>query len=198
MTKLLTPVIGRGAVALLLACLHGCHSGDTSRESMSSAAPASLAAVDRLPVSPPLPGDNDPAPASPAPRPEESTLGGQLSHEAMARPTGAVRSEDLVAALKSHGVTVARTRQVLGKTLHAGYCAIAVTASGLVASVCEYESAAAARAGLADSETRFGKSMPNRRLLTNGKSVLTIANLQDSVADEARTIAATFAALTPG
>jgi hypothetical protein len=37
--------------------------------------------------------------------------------------------------------------------------------------------------------------MPNRQLITNGKSLLTIANLGDAVQDQANTVAATFSAL---
>ena len=148
-----------------------------------------------LPVAPPLPGDNDPAPAPPAPLPEALPLPERLAHEAASRPTGAVRSEQLVAALEAKGIAVARTRQVLGRTLNARYCAIAVTGAGLVASVCEFDSPSAAIAAQHDSEARFDRPMPNRRFVTNGNSLLTIANLRDSVADQANTVAATFAAL---
>jgi hypothetical protein len=149
-----------------------------------------------LPVPPPLPGDEDPAPEPPAPLPENVSLVDRLAREASSRPAGAVRSEALVAALETRGVKVARSRQVLGKTLDARYCAIAVTAAGLVASVCEFDTAAAAAAAAKDSERRFGKPMPDRRFVTNGKSLLTIANLRDTVEGEASTIAAAFAALT--
>jgi hypothetical protein len=184
----------RGAVLALLAAALGCRGADTSRQSSTSAAsPFSTAS---LPVAPPLPGDNDPAPPSPAPLPESLSLVDRLAREASTRPAGAVRTEALIAALEAKGVAVARSRQVLGKTLNARYCAIAVTGTGLVASVCEFDSPSAARDAAKDSEQRFGKPMPNRRFVTNGKSLLTIANLRDSVEDEARTVAATFAALT--
>jgi hypothetical protein len=197
MTKLLASVIGRGAVTVLVASLVGCQGGEASRAvPPSSASPAGLPlTLGRLPLSPPLPGDNDPAPVSPAPVPENLSLGDQLAHEASSRPAGAVRSEDLVAAVEAKGVTLVRTRQVLGKTLHARYCAIAVTGSGLVASVCEFDSAPAALAAVTDSGERFGKAMPNRRFITNGNSLLTIANLSDPAGAEAEIIAASFAAL---
>src|SRR6185295_14082569 len=201
MTKLLASVLGRGAVTVLLVSLAGCQGGEASRASApavapSSVSPAGLALRLRgLPLSPPLPGDNDPAPASPAPVPENLSLGDQLVREASSRPAGAARSEDLVAALQATGIEVVRTRQVLGKTLQARYCAIAVTAGGLVASVCEFDSGPAARAGQTDSEQRFGKAMPNRRFAINGNSLLTIANVSDPLEAEAQTIAASFAAL---
>jgi hypothetical protein len=201
MTKLLASVLGRGAVTVLLVRLVGCQGGAASRESAPAVAPSSASPpggsliLRGLPLSPLLPGDNDPAPASPAPLPENLSLGDQLVHEASSRPAGAARSEDLVAAVEAKGIKLARTRQVLGKTLHARYCAIAVTVTGLVASVCEFDSASAALAAAKDSEQRFGKAIPDRRFVTNGNSLLTIANLTDSAGAEAQTIAASFAAL---
>ena len=198
MTKLLASVLGRGAVTVLLASLVGCQRGEASRESPAVVPSSSSTAgpsLKGLPQSPPLPGDNDPAPASPAPLPENLSLGDQLAREASSRPAGAVRSEDLVAALEAKGIRLARSRQVLGKTLHARYCAIAVTAAGLVASVCEFDSGPEALAAVKDSGERFGKAMPDRLFVTNGNSLLTIANLGDLANAEAQTIAASFAAL---
>jgi hypothetical protein len=194
MGKPIASVRRRDAVFVLVACLAGCRSADTSRQSGPSASFSPISAV-ALPSSPPLPGDSDPAPASPAPLPENLSIFERLAREASSRPAGAVRTEELVAALEAKGVSIARTRQVLGKTLNARYCAIAVTGAGLVASVCEYSSASEALAARNDSEQRFGRPMPDRRLVTNGKSLLTIANLRDSAAGEASTVAATFAAL---
>jgi hypothetical protein len=191
--KLLASGHRRGAVTLLAACLLGCRGADTSRQSPSTASPFSTAS---LPVSPPLPGDDDPAPPSPAPIPEAASLGERLAREAASRPAGAVRTEALVEALKAQGIAVTRTRQVLGKTLSARYCAIAVTAGGLVASVCEFDSSEAAIAAAKDSEQRFGAPMPDRRFFTNGKSLLTIANVRDAVEPEAGAVAATFTGLS--
>ena len=194
MATLLDSVIRRHAVIVLLGCLLGCRGGDTPHHSSASSTAPGFSTAG-LPVTPPLPGDNDPAPPSPAAMPENLSLTERLAREAASRPQGAIRTEELVAALQAKGVAVARTRQVLGKTLHARYCGIAVTRDGLVASVCEFGSAPEAAAALKDSEQRFGKAMPNRRLATNGKSLLTIANLRDSAAQEASAVEATFAAL---
>src|SRR5689334_18057924 len=111
----LASVRRRAAVALLAVGLIGCRGGDAPRHADNSAAPSSLAAIG-LPVAPPLPGDNDPAPAPPVALPGALSLPEQLAHEAAARPAGAVRSEQLVAALETRGVAVARTRQVLART----------------------------------------------------------------------------------
>jgi hypothetical protein len=192
----LASALRRGGVVMLVTGLVACRSSDASRQSSPPASPPLSSAS--LPAPAPLPGENDPAPTSPAPLPEALSLGDRLAREASSRPAGAVRSEALVAALEAKGIAVARTRQVLGKTLNARYCAIAVTGAGLVASVCEFDSEAAARTAAKDSEERFGEAMPNRRFVTNGKSLLTVANLRDAVDDEARAIAAAFTALRAG
>jgi hypothetical protein len=194
MTTLLAPVLRRGAVVVLVAGLIACRNGDPSRSPAPSAASSSLA-LTSLPVPPPLPGDDDPAPVAPALVPESLSLPDRLVREASSRPAGAVRGEALVTALATRGVAVARTRQVLGKTMNARYCALAVTGAGVVASVCEFDSPSEAKAAIKASEQRFGKYMPNRRFVTNGKSLLTIANVREAVASEAEIIAATFAAL---
>lgn len=195
MTKLAS-VLGRGAIAVLVVGLCACRGSDASRESASAAPANSSQATPRgkLPVPPPLPGDNDPAPKPPAEVPEALSLGDRLAREAASRPAGAVRSEDLLEAIKAKGITVTRSRQVLGQTLNASYCAMAVLEDGLVASVCEYESPAAATAAMKHSEQRFHK-VPNRRLLINGKSLLTIANVRDAVENQANTVAAVFSEL---
>jgi hypothetical protein len=190
--SMLASVHRRGAVIALVVGLIGCRGVDASRQAGNSATPSPATG---FPIPPPLPGDNDPAPASPAPLPEALPLPERLAREAASRPTGAVRSEQLVAALEAKGVAVGRTRQVLGRTLNARFCAIAVTGDGLVASVCEFDSPSAAIAAQKDSEQRFGRPMPNRRFMTNGQSLLTIANLRDSVEPQAQIVAATFAAL---
>lgn len=197
MTKLAS-LLGRGAIIVLAVGLCACRGRDASRESAPAGDPSnSLATLrDKAPTPPPLPGDNDPAPSGPAlPGGEQLSLAERLTREASLRPAGAVRSEDLVVALKAKGITVTRTRQVLGRTLNAQYCSMSVLGEGLVASVCEYETPEAAAAALKYSEERFGRTIPNRRLLTNGKSLLTIANVRDSVENDVKTVAAAFSAL---
>jgi hypothetical protein len=103
--------------------------------------------------------------------------------------------EDLLATLKDRGVAVARTRQVLGGTWGARYCAIAQTEKGLGLATCEFDSAEAARAGMAASKARFDKLMPGREMLVNGQSLLTIAPRDPALDGESRTVAAIFAAL---
>jgi hypothetical protein len=194
MAKNSSSVVRRDVVLVVLAGLVGCRAGDTRQ---TGARPGGAAiSTAGLAVAPSLPGDHDPAPPSPAALPDGVSLVDRMAREASSRPATAVRSEALVIALEAQGISVARTRQVLGKTLRARYCGLAVTATGLVASVCEYDSAPEAVAAMKDSVERFGKAMPNRRLLTNGNSLLTIANVRDAVEAEARTVAQAFAALS--
>lgn len=138
-----------------------------------------------------------PPPAAPAAATQEAelSLDERLAREATSRPAKAIRMEDLLAALKERGVAVARTRQVLGGTWGARYCAIAQTENGLGLATCEFDSAEAARAGMAASKARFDKLMPGREAHLNGQSLLTIAPRDPALDDESRTVAATFAAL---
>lgn len=204
MTMLLASFSRCGAVGALVAAVLGCRGADASRESASTATVASTkpsvslpALRSQVPVPPPLPGDLDPAPAPPVvlPGSHTETLGERLAREAAARPAGAPSAEQLAAALTAKGVSVARTRQVLAQTLGARYCAVALTARGVVASVCELDDAAAVATARRLSEQRFGTAMPNRRFVARGKSLLTIGNLSAGVDDEVSMIAATFAAL---
>jgi hypothetical protein len=122
-------------------------------------------------------------------------LGERLAHEAKSRPAKAVRMEDLLAALEQRGVAAARTRQVLGSTWGARYCAIAQTEDGLGLATCEFESAEAARAGLAMSRKRFDSLVPGRETQLNGRTLLTIAPRDPALDEEARTVTAVFAGL---
>jgi hypothetical protein len=134
-------------------------------------------------------------PAAPAIQEHGRPLEERLASEAKSRPPKAIRMEDLLAALKDRGVGVARTRQVLGGTWGARYCAIAQTEKGLGLATCEFDSAEAARAAVAASKARFDKLMPGRETFLNGQSLLTIAPRDPDLDDESRTVAAVFAAL---
>ena len=130
----------------------------------------------------------------PAPDPEvlRLPLGERLAREANARPPGAVRVEQVLSALERGGITVARRRQVLATTLGAAYCASAVTTTGVALSLCEYPAADVARRGLEYSRRTFDRLIPDRRLLVNGQTLLTVT---PAATAEARAAAAIFAAL---
>jgi hypothetical protein len=121
----------------------------------------------------------------------------RLADEARSRPVGAIRLEDLLAKLEEHGVAVARSRQVLADVVGARYCALALTRDGLGVVACEYDSPAAAQAGLADSRAKFDKALPGRRLVTNGKTLLTLTAAQAALEEESKTVTALFAELSP-
>jgi len=158
-----------------------------------------LLACSSRPAPPPAALAAAPSPArlpEPAPAPPLS-LGDRLAREASSRPADAVRMEDVVAALEAHGVAVARTRQVLGSTVGARYCAVALTADGLGVAACEYDSDEAARAGLVSSQARFDEKIPGRRLVVNGKTLLTVAPAGSELGEESRTVTTIFASLSP-
>lgn len=161
-----------------------------------------IACNSKPPAAPPSPAASaPPAPAAaPAAAPETGpalSLADRLAKEASSRPEGAIRLEDVVAALKEHGVSVARTRQVLGSMVGARYCAIAMTAHGLGVAACEFDSPESARAGLVSSQARFDSEIPGRQLLVNGKTLLTVAPAAAALGEESHTVTTLFASLSP-
>ncbi|HVR62957.1 MAG TPA: hypothetical protein VMU50_13730 [Polyangia bacterium] len=141
-----------------------------------------------------------PAPAAPAvsaPLPDGRTLAERLTAEAESRPAGALRAEAVAAALQNAGVGVRPLKQVLASAIGARFCMAAPAESGLGVAVCEFASDAEAARGLAYSRQTFDRLIPNRNLLRNHATVLTLTRPADSqLLDEQSTRAAqAFAAL---
>jgi hypothetical protein len=133
-----------------------------------------------------------PAPAPPS----EGSLTERLATEARARPPGAPRLEDLVAALGRDGIVVQRTHQVLAGTVGASYCAAAIMGRGLGLAVCEFESNDAAAAGLARSHKTFDRLIPDRLLVVHRQALLTLTHPSgDPLDEETRAATRAFAAL---
>ena len=114
-------------------------------------------------------------PAAEAPPSPQPSVFERLVAEADTRPSGTVTVEDVVAALAAAGDPTDHQQQVLASPLGASYCAVLETRSGQVLSVCEFESPAAARAGLELSRSRFDRLIPGRRFELNGSTLLTVA-----------------------
>ena len=127
-------------------------------------------------TSPPTPTPTPPAgpPASSASTYVTAALGDRLAKEAATRPTTGLRAEAVLAALASVGVTP-KTSQCLGDPLGAAYCVAGATTDGIAVSVTEFATPAAASAGRAASQTRFGDRIPNRRQLVRGATMLTLS-----------------------
>jgi hypothetical protein len=138
--------------------------------------------------------EHTPAAEAPAPLPG---VFDRLAAEATSRPSGTVTVEDIVAALAAAGDPAEHQQQVLASPLGARYCAVLETRSGQVLSVCEFESPAAARAGLDLSRSRFDRLIPGRRFELNGGTLLTVAPRGDSSADRSAAARQLFAALSP-
>lgn len=102
-------------------------------------------------------------------------IAARLAREAASRPAHAVRAEAVFSALSGERVSIVRTRQVLGATLGAAYCANALSQEGLALSVCEFADARAAEGGLTRSHVLFDRLMPGRLLVRNGLTVLTLS-----------------------
>ena len=122
-----------------------------------------------------------PAPSAPPPvaataaSPELRTLAGRLAYEAAHRPTTAIRLEALVTAAAAAGTEINDTRQYLGLTAAAAYCAGGLTKDGLAVSVCEYPDPAAAIAGRDYVNRRFAAVGPARQIVVRGAATLTTA-----------------------
>jgi len=172
------------AVALL--ALSGCAREERSRTASQSAPRASSA-----------PTSGTAGPSSKAARPRD--IAGQLANEASTRPSGTVTVEDMVAALEKAGDPPVHEQQVLASPVDARYCALLETRSGLVLSLCEFESPAAARSGLATSRSRFDRLIPGRRFALNRSTLMTVTPRQGGEADSDPSGSARelFAALSP-
>ena len=134
-----------------------------------------------------------PPPAPPGVDPAMSALPllERLAREASARPTGTLRAEEVLAALERGGLTLRKTQQVLASTVGAAYCTSSATSRGVAVAVCEYPAEAVARRGLEYSHRVFDRLIPDRRLLLNRKTMLTVTGADA----DAKRAADIFAAL---
>jgi hypothetical protein len=101
-------------------------------------------------------------------------LADRLAREAAGRSQVRPRGEDVLAAFRTRGFPVVRSRQVLASPLGAQFCLAGVTEQGLVLAVCEFGDEASARKGLEFSRRTFDRRIPGRSLHLNGPTLLTI------------------------
>jgi hypothetical protein len=135
--------------------------------------------------------------ATPAPLPAvapAATLADLLQKEAAARPDGALRAEDALAAFARGGLAVEGTKQVVARTVMASYCVGGLTRAGTLVALCEYASPEAARAGREHSLSAFASAAPGREILVNRQTTLTLAP-SPGHEDETKQLAAMFAKL---
>lgn len=120
-----------------------------------------------------------------------------LGEERTNRPTDTPTAEAVFAAAKQAGVPTSDPEQVLARLLGASFCENARSDRGIVIGVCEFKDNDTLVTGRAYSERTFGKSMPNRSLLANRKTLLTINPPDNTPASKAQveTIASAFARL---
>jgi hypothetical protein len=141
----------------------------------------------------PAPAAPRAAEPSPPPAPAASNaLVDELKREAADRPTGTPGAETVLALFENNGLAIARRQPVLATPVHAHYCMISSTQVGLSMSICEFDSEAAANAGR-ETSLRVFKTIPNRSLVLNGKTMLTLILPSDTDAiraerDKARTL----------
>jgi hypothetical protein len=135
-----------------------------------------------------------PAPAADDAAAERLTLAERLTREASSRPAGALRAEDVAAALQRAGLGLAPMQQVLARTVGARFCMSARTEAGMGVAVCEFADDAEAARGLDYSRRTFDRLIPDRRLLRNHRTVLTLTGAQ-ALDGQAARAAEAFASL---
>jgi len=120
-----------------------------------------------------------------------------LEDEKTHRPSGTPSADALFDALEKSGVAMQGRAQVVGRMLGAAFCENAHTPQGIVLSACEFTDASALAKGRAYSEKTFAKALPNRILLVNKNTLLTINPPDESapVGPQIDAIKKTFAAL---
>lgn len=166
MSRLLSPQnlsssvrLSLGFALATLAALPGCQKASaSSRPSSESARPV---------ISTPAP------PASAAAIAAKDDVAALFRAEALHRPTGTLRVEDVLVAFKSAGVETSMLRQHLAKPFGAEYCAGAEAGPDVVLSLCEYASSEAATRGRGAS-TKGLSTIPNREIVQNGATTLTL------------------------
>ncbi len=100
----------------------------------------------------------------------------QLDTESKSRPAAKVTVERAFEAIKASGLEVGEPQQVLGKTALAKYCVASRIQPAIGVSICEYETAAQAKAGGAYMDKHFKGLAPDAARVVNGTTLLTVAN----------------------
>ena len=180
--------ISLGVFCLVVAFpLTGCDRASATSRPAPSAKAAELA----KPTPPPLPSVIASVAAV-----ERGDLGRIFREEAANRPAAAIPAETVFAAFDKSGVAVKEARQHLARPFGAHYCSGAKVERDIALSVCEYTDAASASTGRTGSERGLA-SIPNRQVLRNGATTLTIRLSQKDAPSEAlaQRLAATFAKL---
>jgi len=93
--------------------------------------------------------------------------------EARNRATGTLSPETVYEAFKKGGAVLGKEQQHLGHPFGAKYCKGAETGDDLALSVCEYGSEDEAKRGREFLIKQFA-SVPNRQVLINGATTLTV------------------------
>lgn len=119
-------------------------------------------------------------------------LAQRLELEANSHPEGVRRVNELLEGLARESLFV-RTRQVLALPVGADYCSTAISSTGVGVSLCAFPDAESAKAGAARSRQLFDRLIPNRTLLVQESTLLTLSHGQDASAErEAERLAALF------
>lgn len=100
-------------------------------------------------------------------------LANLLLNESHTRPANTPKAEDLYAALAKAGMKIVDQKQHAASPFGAKFCLGAEAENQLSLSVCEFDSAEAAKGGQ-DMSLKAFKTVPNRELLINKATLLTV------------------------
>jgi hypothetical protein len=156
-------------LTLLLATLAACHR-DEPKPPPPQPAPAPVAAA---PVAAPAPEATAMQPAS-----DVRSLIGRMQYEVAHRPTAQPNADRALDAVEQTGLALDARKQYLASTVKAAYCVGGTTTEGIAVSACEYETPAAAAAGLAYMNDAFKHQLAKREL--KGTTVLSIVSHGDT------------------
>lgn len=107
-----------------------------------------------------------------------------LEQESKTRPAGALKAEDVLAAVEKAGVKLAGRNQALGAIVGAAYCLSADTEKMVGLLVCEYVDDAAAQKGGQLTKQLYNLAMP-MDVIVRGKTAVAITNLTKSAETDA-------------
>jgi hypothetical protein len=160
------PVLHTALAAVLLATVAACKS-----EAKKDPAPSPATAAPSTNEAPTAQGSASAMPSYPG---RAVSIGDKMAQEATARPAGALRAEEVLAAFQKDGMKLKEPpKQHLGSPVGAMYCVGARSEANVAMSVCEYRDEAAAKKGRDESLAAF-KAIENRDVHVNKQTTLTV------------------------
>jgi hypothetical protein len=164
-----------GVLALSLGVVAGCSKNKSGPSAVDAGVATTAASAPMASPAPVTSANTQPTP--------QMLFGSKLAQEAIGRPTGTPKAEDVLAAITAAGVPLTNQQQYVATTIKAHYCLDARSPTGINVSVCEYDDDAKAIEGRAFSQNLF-KAISHREVVVNKKTTLSL--LQTVVTPESQ------------